>query len=113
MEIQVFDKYADFPASPSGTMSAQQENAEEYFYLKPEDDSMAPQLEPGVPALFKKQRKAKNGDIVFASIGNQSYIRRISYDKDFLDLYPVNDAYEKLSFVGFSLNRVKIKGVLQ
>lgn len=114
MEIKIYNKYEDFESVPAGTQDVNIEgNADDFFYLKMEDDSMSPDYEEGQLILFKKQRKAKSGEVVFVTVGNSSYIRKIWYDKDFLNLIPIHENYDKLEFTGFSLNRVKIKGVAQ
>lgn len=115
MEITLFDSYTDFDAAPSGSVTvdlpADAGDASDYFALKMADDSMAPVYAKGQVVVFKKQRKAPRETTVFAAVGKDLYVRKMSYDKDFLSLIPENSAYEKLDFTGFSLNRVKVKGV--
>lgn len=115
MEIALFDSYTDFDTAPSGSVTvdlpADAGDASDYFALKMADDSMAPVYAKGQIVVFKKQRKAPRETTVFAAVGKDLYVRKISYDKDFLSLIPENSAYEKLDFTGFSLNRVKVKGV--
>jgi len=114
MNIPVYDSYEEFlNETPSSHRDENKEGADEnYFYYKMHDDSLSPEFEKDCYILMRKQKKAKNGEIVLVQIGSEYYLRKISYDKDFLTLSAINESHETFNFAGFSLNRAKVKAVI-
>jgi len=114
MDIKVYETYEQFQKNePAYEKQADVTEEGDFFFLKVQDNALAPDLEEGTLALFKKQRKALSGQIILATTKNEMKIRTLSYEKDSLWLKSNdNDNYPSEYYNGISISRVKIHAVL-
>lgn len=101
--------------SVQGYEYAEVGDAEEYFYLRVQGDSMKNiGMIEGALVLFHKQQYAEDGDIVACLVGGDSAtVKRFRRSKKNILLVPENDAYMpiKLSTDDFESGEARILGV--
>lgn len=94
---------------------AEVEDADEYFYLKIQGDSMKNiGMIDGSLVLFQKQQYAENGDVVACLVGGDSAtVKRFRRSKKTVYLCPENDDYSPicLSTDDFESGEARILGV--
>ena len=98
-----------------GYESAEVDDADEYFYLKVQGDSMKNiGMIHGSLVLFHKQQYAEDGDVVACLVGGDSAtVKRFRRSKRSISLIPENEAYEPilLSTDDFESGEARILGV--
>ena len=98
-----------------GYESAEVDDADEYFYLKVQGDSMKNiGMIHGSLVLFHKQQYAEDGDVVACLVGGDSAtVKRFRRSKRSISLIPDNEAYEPilLSTDDFESGEARILGV--
>ena len=101
--------------SVEGYEYAEVSDAEEYFYLRVQGDSMKNiGMVEGSLVLFHKQQYAEDGDIVACLVGGDSAtVKRFRRSKKNIFLMPENDEYTpiKLSTDDFESGEARILGV--
>ena len=83
----------------------------DYFFLRVQGDSMAPQINAGDLALVHRQPTADSGDVVVVTVGGElgtikQYLRRGAS----VVLHPFNEHYDDMVFSGDELNQLSIAG---
>lgn len=98
-----------------GYEPAEVEDAEDYFYLKVQGDSMKNiGMVDGSLVLFRKQQYAENGDIVACLVGGDSAtVKRFFRTRRQIELMPENEDYEPilLSTDDFESGDARILGI--
>ena len=101
--------------SVQGYEYAEVGDAEEYFYLRVQGDSMKNiGMVEGALVLFHKQQYAEDGDVVACLVGGDSAtVKRFRRSKKNIFLMPENDAYMpiKLTTDDFESGEARILGV--
>ena len=101
--------------SVEGYEYAEVGEAEEYFYLRVQGDSMKNiGMVEGSLVLFRKQQYAEDGDIVACLVGGDSAtVKRFSRSRKNILLSPENDEYEpiRLTTDDFESGEARILGV--
>ena len=101
--------------SVQGYEYAEVADAEEYFYLRVQGDSMKNiGMVEGALVLFHKQQYAEDGDVVACLVGGDSAtVKRFRRSKKNIFLMPENDAYTpiKLTTDDFESGEARILGV--
>ena len=101
--------------SVQGYEYAEVGDAEEYFYLRVQGDSMKNiGMVEGALVLFHKQQYAEDGDVVACLVGGDSAtVKRFRRSKKNIFLMPENDAYTpiKLTTDDFESGEARILGV--
>jgi len=86
-------------------------NRKEYFYLEVSGDSMAPRLDNGDLVLIKKQSSIDSGDVgVFLIDGCDGVVKKVKYDKNYIELHSFNPYYPVRRFEGAEVQRVSVVG---
>lgn len=115
MNIHVYSSFEDMENNISEETAPcpVQEETEKMFFLKMPDDSMEPRFTKGTLVLCRRTQKAKPGSTVIFSVGQNYYLRNMTYDKDFLTFSAENKAYEDIFFAGVNLRSAKIKAIVE
>ena len=86
-------------------------NRKEYFYLEVSGDSMSPRLDDGDLILVKKQSSIDSGDVgVFLIDGCDGVVKKIKYDRNYIELHSFNPYYPVRRFEGSEVQRVSVVG---
>lgn len=82
-----------------------------YFYLQVSGDSMFPKIENGDLVLIKSQSSVDSGSIgVFIIDEEEGVIKKVKYDKEYIELHSFNPMYPVLRFDGADVLRVRVIG---
>ena len=86
-------------------------NRKDYFYLEVSGDSMSPRLDSGDLILVKKQSSIDSGAVgVFLIDGCDGVVKKIKYDKNYIELHSFNPYYPVRRFEGSEVQRVSVIG---
>ena len=86
----------------------------EYFYLQVVGDSMYPEMEEGDLVLARRQDSVDSGSYAVVIIDNEDgVIKRVVYDKDYVELESVNPMYPPRRFEGADVLRVRVFGLVK
>ena len=106
------DEYLDGEPSSEKETELGEEGAEKFFWFRMPDNSMEPLIKDGEYILFRETKKlGEVGSVSLVAIGDELLVRRLSYAKDSLWLDAENVAFERISYNGVSLRRVKLQAV--
>ena len=106
------DEYLDGEPSSEKETELGGEGAEKFFWFRMPDNSMEPLIKDGEYILFRETKKlGEVGSVSLVAIGDELLVRRLSYAKDSLWLDAENAAFERISYNGVSLRRVKLQAV--
>lgn len=106
------DEYLDGEPSSEKETELGEEGAEKFFWFRMPDNSMEPLIKEGEHILFRETKKlGEVGSVSLVAIGDELLVRRLSYAKDSLWLDAENAAFERISYNGVSLRRVKLQAV--
>lgn len=82
-----------------------------YFYLQVTGDSMSPKIDDGDLVLVHRQTSVDSGSIgVFIVDGEQGYVKKVEYDKEYIHLLSFNPYYPPMVFEGPDVLRVYVVG---
>jgi len=86
-------------------------NRKEYFYLEVSGDSMSPKLDDGDLVLVRKQSSIDSGDVgVFLIDGCDGVVKKIKYDRNYIELHSFNPYYPVRRFEGSEVQRISVVG---
>jgi len=86
-------------------------NRKEYFYLEVSGDSMSPKLDDGDMVLVRKQSSIDNGDVgVFLIDGCDGVVKKVKYDRNYIELHSFNPYYPVRRFEGSEIQRISVVG---
>ena len=106
------DEYLDGEPSSEKETELGEEGAEKFFWFRMPDNSMEPLIKEGEHILFRETKKLGEAAAVsLVAIGDELLVRRLSYAKDSLWLDAENTDFERISYNGVSLRRVKLQAV--
>lgn len=84
----------------------------EYFALKVQGDSMAPQIMNGDVLIIKKQDSAESGDVCVVFVnGDDATLKRIQKDENGIALIPNNPAYGIRYFTNKEIQTLPVRVV--
>ena len=90
------------------------QDGEDYVFLRVMGDSMYPKFEDGDLALIRCQTSVDSGSFAGVIIDNaDGVIKRVVYDKDFIELQSVNPMYPPRRFEGEDVLRVRVFGLVK
>ena len=96
---------------PEGVDYADVGTPEDYFFLRVQGDSMAPEINAGDLALVHRQPTADSGDLVVVTVGGEmGTIKQFLRRGAAVILHPFNARYEDMVFSGEELERLSIAG---
>lgn len=83
------------------------------FCLRAKGDSMiGARIQDGDIVFIREQPIVEDGEIAAVIIDNEATLKRVKYNKEKqqLTLFPANDKYDPLVFIGEELNQIRILG---
>lgn len=83
------------------------------FCLRAKGDSMiGARIQDGDIVFIRKQPTVEDGEIAVVIIDNEATLKRVKYNKEKqqLTLFPANDKYDPLVFIGEELDQIRILG---
>ena len=87
---------------------------DKYIWINVVGDSMSPLIDDGSKVLIKKQESVDSGQIAVVLIdGEEAVVKRVVYDKDWIELISVNPYYPPRRFEGADVLRVRIIGLVK
>lgn len=87
---------------------------EKYIWINAVGDSMSPLIDDGSRVLVKKQESVDSGQIAVVLIdGEEAVVKRVTYDKDWIELISVNPYYPPRRFEGADVERVRVVGLVK
>lgn len=101
------DNIIDYEPVPSADIS----RSEKYAYLRVIGDSMYPVFMEGDLVLVRVQSSVDSGDYAVVTVDNEDgVIKRVVYEKDFIELQSVNPMYPPRRFEGNEVTRIRVFG---
>lgn len=86
----------------------------EYILLRVKGDSMFPKFEENDLLLIKAQNSVDSGDYAVALIEDEvGVVKRIFYDRDWIELISANPSYPARRFEGADVQKIRIVGVVE
>lgn len=94
-----------------GEEMADVSNADEYFYLRAEGNSMEPDIKAGDLVLVHKQQEVENGALAVVVIGREEgTLKRIGYKHGAVVLTSINPAFPPRILIGEEINDMIVAG---
>ena len=88
--------------------------SEQYVYLQVIGDSMYPEIKDGDLVLVQCQSSVDSGSYAVVIIDDEDgVIKRVVYDKDYIELQSVNPMYPPRRFEGADVLRVRVFGLVK
>lgn len=85
-----------------------------YIWVNVQGDSMSPLIDDGSKILIKKQESVDSGQIAVVLIdGEEAVVKKIQYEKDWIELISVNPYYPPRRFEGSEVLRVRVVGLVK
>ena len=87
---------------------------EQYIWISVQGDSMSPLIDDGCDILIKKQESVDSGQIGVVLIDDEdAVVKKINYDKDWIELVSINPYYPPRRFEGADIQRVRVVGLVK
>lgn len=87
---------------------------EDYVFLRVVGDSMYPEFKEGDLVLVRCQTSVDSGSYAVVIIdGEDGVIKKIVYDKDFIELHSINPMYPVRRFEGEDVLRIQVFGLVK
>ena len=75
---------------------------------------MSPLIDDGCDILIKKQESVDSGQIGVVLIDDEdAVVKKINYDKDWIELVSINPYYPPRRFEGADIQRVRVVGLVK
>ena len=101
------DYIVDYVALPFSTKS----EADATICIRVKGDSMSPKIMDGDLIQVQKQSSVDSGDIAVVLLdGDEGFVKKVEYGKDFIKLISLNPGYEPILLQGASVQRCSVVG---
>lgn len=120
-KIPVFDSvsagfgcYAD--SSSVGFLPTYVENPADtnrLLWINVRGDSMAPTIDDGDRILVRRQDSVENGSVAVVLIGDDAFVKKIKYGKNWIELHSINPYYPVRRFEKPEADSIRIVGVVK
>lgn len=87
--------------------------ADEYLCIRVKGDSMYPKIEDGDIIQVHMQSSVDSGSIAVILNGDESYVKRVIYDDNSVELHSINPMYPPIRFEGSELLNLRIVGLVK
>ena len=88
--------------------------AKETIAIKVAGDSMYPKIEDGDTIVIHKQDSVDSGQIAVVLIdGEDAVVKKVKYDKSWVDLISINPEYKTRHFEKEEVNRLRVLGLVK
>lgn len=89
-------------------------DAKDMLCIKVKGNSMYPKIEDGDIVVVRKQSSVDSGSIAVVLIDNEEgFVKKVVYDKDFIELISINPEYAPKRFEGEDVLRVSVVGLVK
>lgn len=89
-------------------------DAEESIFITVVGDSMYPKIESGDTVLVHKQDIVDSGTIAVVLLDeDEALVKRVVYDKDWIELQSINPMYPPMRFEGADVLRIRVLGAVK
>ena len=86
-------------------------DADAYFYLEVEGNSMSPMINEGDLVLVKKQTSVDSGDLAVVIVDDEEgVVKKVNYGKDYIELISINPYYPVRRFENEDVLSVSVVG---
>ena len=90
------------------------DNSEDYCIIRVNGDSMSPKFDDNDLLLVKNQDSVDSGTVAVVLVdGEKSFVKKVVYDKDWIELVSINPEYPPLRFEGKDVERVRVFGTVE
>ena len=88
--------------------------AKESIFIMVRGDSMYPKIENGDSVLIHKQTSVDSGTIAVVLLDeDEALVKRVVYDKDWIELQSINPMYPPMRFEGADVLRIQVLGAVK
>ncbi len=88
--------------------------ANESIFITVRGDSMYPKIENGDSVLIHKQSSVDSGTIAVVLLDeDEALVKRVVYDKDWIELHSINPMYPPMRFEGADVLRIQVLGAVK
>lgn len=88
--------------------------ANESIFIMVRGDSMYPKIENGDSVLIHKQSSVDSGTIAVVLLDeDEALVKRVVYDKDWIELHSINPMYPPMRFEGADVLRIRVLGAVK
>ena len=88
--------------------------ASESIFITVRGDSMYPKIENGDSVLIHKQSSVDSGTIAVVLLDeDEALVKRVVYDKDWIELHSINPMYPPMRFEGADVLRIQVLGAVK
>ena len=88
--------------------------ANESIFITVRGDSMYPKIENGDYVLIHKQTSVDSGTIAVVLLDeDEALVKRVVYDKDWIELHSINPMYPPMRFEGADVLRIQVLGAVK
>lgn len=88
--------------------------AKESIFITVRGDSMYPKIENGDSVLIHKQSSVDSGTIAVVLLDeDEALVKKIIYDKDWIELQSINPMYPPMRFEGADVLRIQVLGAVK
>ena len=84
----------------------------DYLWINVRGDSMSPKIEDGDRILVKRLDSIDSGSVAVVMIGDDAYVKKIKYGKDWVELHSFNPYYPVRRLEGEDARSVRVVGLV-
>ena len=85
-----------------------------YIWVTVVGDSMSPMIDDGSKILVRRQESVDSGQIAVVFIdGEEAVVKRVVYDKEWIELQSINPYYPPRRFEGKEVERIRVFGLVK
>ena len=85
---------------------------DEFLWINVRGDSMAPTIEDGDRILVKRLDSVENGSVAVVMIGDDAFVKKIKYGRNWVELHSINPYYPVRRFDGADADDVRVVGLV-
>lgn len=89
-------------------------DAELTLTIKVKGDSMYPKIENGDIIVVRKQDSVDSGQVAVVLVDDEEgFVKKVVYDKDYIELHSFNPEYQTKRFEGPEVQRIRVVGLVK
>ena len=85
---------------------------DDFLWINVRGDSMAPTIEDGDRILVKRRDSVDSGSVAVVMIGDEAFVKKIKYGRNWVELHSINPYYPVRRFDGAEANDVRVVGAV-
>lgn len=83
------------------------------LWINVRGDSMAPTIDDGDRILVRRQDSVENGSVAVVMIGDEAFVKKIKYGKNWIELHSINPYYPVRRFEKEEADSIRIVGIVK